>query len=142
MTGTSAGGQVTVDATGEGLIVRISIKPEIPAEVREYLDLEAGVGLMVEAVQDGSLAAALGLQKGDIVTRVASHPIRSTQDVQQALAPIKKGEAVEVQVVRKGATKTLSANKTEDAEAAPDAGQKPAEKPKLQRRPKQDESIR
>ncbi len=121
----------------------ISIKPEIPAEVREYLDLEAGVGLMVEGVQDGSLAAALGLQKGDIVTRVGSHPIRSTQDVQQALAPIKKGEAVEVQVVRKGATKTLTANKTEDAEAqAPDAGQKPADKPKLQRRPKQDESIR
>ncbi len=31
VTGTSAGGQVTVDATGEGLIVRISIKPEIVA---------------------------------------------------------------------------------------------------------------
>lgn len=125
----------------------ISIKREIPAEVREYLDLGADVGLMVDAVSEGSLAQALGLQPGDIVTRIGARSIGSTQDVQEALAPIAKGSPVEVQIVRKGASQTLKADKTEDVEAGAQKAEKGNEleqtdKPKLQKRKKSEGAIR
>lgn len=100
----------------------ISIRPEIAPELRDHLGLEEGVGLQVEAVAEGSLAAALGLQRGDIVTKVAGKSIGSPADVQQALGAIDKGSEVEVTFVRKGAEKTAKTAKTEavgdDAESA------------------------
>jgi hypothetical protein len=96
----------------------IAIQPEIPAAVRAYLDLADGTGLMVESVQDGSLAAALGLQRGDIVTRIGEHTIGSPQDVQNALGPIEKGAEVKVTFVRRGVERTETAAKTEAAEPA------------------------
>ncbi|MCU0864871.1 MAG: PDZ domain-containing protein [Planctomycetes bacterium] len=96
----------------------IAIQPEIPAAVRTYLELADGTGLMVESVQDGSLAAALGLQKGDIVTRIGEHAIGSPQDVQDALGPIEKGAEVKVTFVRRGVERTATAAKTEAAAPA------------------------
>ena len=86
--------------------------------VREYVGLDDGVGLWVESVQPDSLAAALELQKDDIVVKIGAHAIASPADVQAALATIKQGEAVEVQFVRKGERKTAKAAKTEDSEPA------------------------
>jgi hypothetical protein len=116
----------------------VAIEREIPAAVRAYLELDDGVGLLIQSVEDDSLAAALGLEKGDIVTGIAGTPIGTPQDVQKALAPIKKGEKVEVQFVRKGATKTASADKTEDVAAEAEAPRTE----RLQRRSKGDSSIR
>ncbi len=96
----------------------ISIRNEIPMAVREYVGLDDGVGLWVESVQPDSLAAALELQKDDIVVKIGAHAIASPADVQAALATIKQGEAVEVQFVRKGERKTAKAAKTEDSEPA------------------------
>lgn len=100
----------------------IAIRPELPEGVREYLELDEGVGLMVESVGDGSLASALGLQKGDIVVKIGSRAVGSPQDVQEALGPIAKGAEVEVQFVRKGVTKTAKAPKTEATEPASAGG--------------------
>lgn len=115
----------------------IAIRNEIPAELRDYLGLDEGVGLMVESVSDGSLAQALGLQKGDIVTHIGEHTIGSPQDVQDALGPIAKGSPVEVRFVRKGESKTAKADKAEAAAA---------EAPKVERlqrrKAKTDETIR
>ncbi|MFY9342200.1 MAG: PDZ domain-containing protein [Planctomycetota bacterium] len=125
-----AGDEPEVDVPAEapapapvGKRLGISIEPEIAAGVREYLQLAEGVGLMVREVTPDSLGAALGLQPGDIVTRIGEHGIGSPQDVQQALAPIKKGETVEVQFVRKGAEKTAKAAKTEDVASDGGSGQ-------------------
>ena len=115
----------------------IAIKPSIPNELRSYLGLEAGRGLWVESVQDGSLAQALGLKPEDIVTEIAGRPIGSTQDVQQALGAIGKGDPVEVKVLRRGAELTLRADKTEAAEAAPAPSNEP-----LQPRGKRGGTIR
>lgn len=117
----------------------VSVRDEVPPQVREYLELADGVGLMVETVQDGTLAQALGLQRGDIVTSIAGKPIGSPQDVQEALGGVAKGADVEVAFVRKGAAKTAKAPKTEAAEASPE----PAS-PQLKKRVRKsgDESIR
>lgn len=112
----------------------VSIRPEITAELRAYLGLDDDVGMMVESVQPGSLAEALGLQRGDIVTAIGSRKIAGPDDVQGALGAIAKGKNVEVKFVRKGAEKTATAAKTEDV--APPA------KVGLERRPAKDETIR
>lgn len=115
----------------------IAIRSEIPAGVREYLELGEGVGLMVESVSDGSLAQALGLQKDDIVVKIGDRSIGSPQDVQDALGPIKKGESVEVHFLRKGSKQTAKAAKTEDAEV-----EKPKSDRLQPRGARSDESIR
>jgi bifunctional DNA-binding transcriptional regulator/antitoxin component of YhaV-PrlF toxin-antitoxin module len=107
---------------------------DIPAGVREYLGLPPGQGLMVDSVSDGSLAQALGLQAGDIVTHIGERTIGSPQDVQEALAQIRKGGEVVVRYVRKGAEKQATASKTEDVEPAA-----PAER--LQRRARKGDSA-
>lgn len=94
----------------------VGIRAEISADLREHLGLAEGEGLLVESVQSGSLAEALGLAAGDIVTRIGGTKIGAAADVQQALGAIEKGATVEVQFVRKGVTKTASAAKTEEAE--------------------------
>lgn len=94
---------------------------EIPAGVREYLELPEGTGLMVGSVQADSLAAALGLQPNDIVVRIGDRTIGSPADVQEALGAIAKGAEVEVEFVRKGRHETASATKTEAAEAEAEA---------------------
>lgn len=103
----------------DGKRLGVFIRPEIPPEVREYLGLEDGRGLMVESVQDGSLAATLGLQRGDIVVKVGERAIGSTDDVQQALASVEVGQPVEVVFLRKGAEKRASAPKPAVAAAEP-----------------------
>lgn len=113
---------IAPEAPPAGQRLGVSIRPEVPPDLREYLELPDGVGLMVEGVQEGSLAAALGLARGDIVTRIGTVPIGSPQDVQKALGPIAVGGDVEVHFVRKGHEQVAKAKKTEANEApkAPD----------------------
>lgn len=119
-------GEVDAAPPPAGRRLGVSVRSEVPPDVREYLELPDGVGLMVETVQDGSLAQALGLQRGDIVTRIGDDPIGSPQDVQQALGKVEQGADVAVTFLRKGAEQTKKAAKTEApaAEAAPTPLQK------------------
>lgn len=114
----------------------IGIRPEVPAELREYLELPEGTGLMVDSVQPDSLASALGLQRGDIVTKIGQRMIGSPQDVQEALGPIEKGGDVAVTFVRKGKEQVATAKKTEanESASAPANGDEPARDGRLQRR--------
>ncbi|MCA8954818.1 MAG: PDZ domain-containing protein [Planctomycetes bacterium] len=79
----------------------------ISPAVRDYLDLDEGVGLMVETVQDGSAAARLGMRHGDILTKVGKRSIGSASDVAQALEGVGDHGSVSVQVLRKGRQLTL-----------------------------------
>ncbi|GAB4152125.1 MAG: hypothetical protein Fur0037_20880 [Planctomycetota bacterium] len=99
----------------------VFVRPEIPAPIRDYLGLREGEGLMVQEVQDGTLASRLGLQVDDIVMRIGDRQIGSVEDVREALSAIEAGKTVEVEVLRKGKTMVAkaekpSAGKTEDKE--------------------------
>jgi hypothetical protein len=102
---------VVTPPAADGPRLGVMVRPEIPADVREYLDLPEGEGLMVEGVQPDSLAQALGLQRGDIVHKIGGTAVGSTADVQQALAAIEPGKPVEVHYIRRGAAKTATANR-------------------------------
>ncbi|MDA1220878.1 MAG: PDZ domain-containing protein, partial [Planctomycetota bacterium] len=115
--------------TGGGIDVIESVPPadgerlgiyvgDLAPEVRDFLEIEAGLGLLVSSVEDGSLGSDLGLRAKDVVLRIAGQDIRSTTDVRAALRGIAKGADVVVEVNRMGAVKRLKAAKRSDAPTA------------------------
>jgi bifunctional DNA-binding transcriptional regulator/antitoxin component of YhaV-PrlF toxin-antitoxin module len=129
--GSTAPGTVA-DADSEvqtGQRLGVAVHPQIPAELREHLGLEDGVGLMVQSVAPDSLATALGLRTGDIVVRIGERSIGSPADVQAALASIEAAATVEVAFLRKGAEQVATTSKpaaklapAKAVDAAPDGG--------------------
>lgn len=120
-----------VDLPPPGKRLGVAVRPEIPADVRDYLGLAAGQGLMVQEVQDGTLAATMGIQRLDVVLELGGKAIGSTADVQAALGGIAVGDKVEVKVLRRGQELLLSADKpavTEAPAAAGEKGLKPRQK--------------
>ncbi|MBK8097642.1 MAG: PDZ domain-containing protein [Planctomycetes bacterium] len=99
----------------------VVVRQQIPADVRDFLGLEDGQGLMVEDVQAGTLAEAMGLMRNDVVLDIGGKAIGSTADVQDALGGIAAGQQVEVKVLRRGKDLLLSATKAEDAATEPPA---------------------
>jgi S1-C subfamily serine protease len=64
-------------------------------------------GVVVEVVDDGSPAAAAGLQAGDTVEQLAGEDVRSMDDVTDVLAGHSPGDVVDVDVRRGGLTRGL-----------------------------------
>lgn len=122
--------RATAPAEASREYLGVTVHPEVPAGVREYLELGAGVGLMVATVQDDSLAAKLGLQRGDIITAIAGRKIGSPDDVHAALSAIDPGAEVGVDFVRKGSAKSAAVAKP--GEPKSDASTGPA--PRIERR--------
>src|SRR5690606_17512801 len=100
-------------ATGRRL--GVAIRP-IPDALRDYLELEQGQGLMVDSVQDDTLAVALQLRAGDIVLSINGASIASADDVQKALGAIEKGAKVTVEFIRRGDRRKAETSKLHDAQ--------------------------
>jgi serine protease Do len=64
-------------------------------------------GVVVEAVHRASPAAEVGVQKGDLITRVADTPVVRQLDIERALLGRKAGDRVPVTVVRAGAEERI-----------------------------------
>jgi hypothetical protein len=101
----------TVLPPPEGKRLGVRVAPQIPDGVRQYLGLAEGEGLQVEEVQPDTLASKLGVQKGDIVTRIGGATIGSSADVGKALGAIDAGKKVVVTVIRRGQELKLEAEK-------------------------------
>lgn len=78
---------------------------ELSDAVREHLNLEEGMGLLVVDVVEGSLAEKLGIQVNDVVFKVKENPIQTPEDVRDSL--MKEG-IVKVEIIRKGERKVLT----------------------------------
>lgn len=112
----------------------VVVRPEIPAELRGYLGLEDGLGLMVDEVQPDMLAQRLGIERGDIVLQIGTQAIRGTADVQQALGDIAPGDKVEVKLLRRGKELVLQGAKPAEPATGTESTE-PGGKPKgLERR--------
>ena len=91
---------------------------EIPAALSDYLELPLGTGLMVDSVQAGTLAEALGLKANDIVVSINESRIGSPVSVQKALSDIPKGGVVAVKFVRRGERHEVKTKKLRDAKSS------------------------
>jgi C-terminal processing protease CtpA/Prc len=79
--------------------------------VRAFLGLAGDQGLYVQSIVEGSLAAELGIEAGDILLEIAGQQIGAVGDVRNALSSVEVGAKVDVVVNRRGARKQLTATK-------------------------------
>ncbi|HEX8335193.1 MAG TPA: PDZ domain-containing protein, partial [Pyrinomonadaceae bacterium] len=63
---------------------------------------ESADGLKLDAVREGSPAAAAGLKAGDRIVKLAGRDIRNVYDYTQALSEMKAGQEYAVELVRDG----------------------------------------
>ena len=92
----------TFDVTVEELSVPSARKPHPDENPRRFgltfADLEPGTGpaegSLVEGVENGSAAAAAGIEPGDVIRKINTHTIRTAADARRELQRIPPGSAV------------------------------------------------
>jgi serine protease Do len=84
----------------------VSILP-LTDELREHFGVEKGRGVLVSAVVKDSPAERAGLKAGDVIVAVGGSPVDDAGDIGRAL---KKGESVEVEVIRDRGRATFTAS--------------------------------
>lgn len=82
---------------------------DISGDLRRHLGAPDDRGVLVDQVEPGSPAEAAGIQAGDVLTAVHGQPAESSWKVISALQNSKKGDAVQVTLVRNGKTMTVTA---------------------------------
>ncbi len=108
LVGIQLGGQVFV---GGGAVV--ALQPVPPAQPAEA-DLAFGArvaphdeGMRVTAVKENSVAEKLGLQEGDLITKINDRFVRTIQDAIVAGIKAIHGNSLEIELLRDGKTITL-----------------------------------
>lgn len=97
---------------------------EISPELRAHFGAPRDRGVLINTVRPDSPAAKAGIAVGDVVTEVDGAPVEGASQVLSAMADRKKGEMVDVVLVRGGKSMTVRARMEDDPgafSAAPDA---------------------
>lgn len=93
----------TIDVTVEALLLPSSQRvPHVAGDPRRFgltlTDLDPGTGLaegsLVEGVEDGSAAAAAGIEPGDVIRKINTHTIRTAAEARGELQRIPTGSTV------------------------------------------------
>ena len=82
---------------------------DLTADLRAHFGAPKGSGVLVSEVSPDTPAAHCGISVGDVITRVDGDPVESFWDVSRALRGKKKGDKVEIEIVRDRAPKKLTA---------------------------------
>jgi serine protease Do len=93
--------------TGDAL--GLALQPLTPAEARERGLGERG-GVLVRGVQDGSPAANAGLRPGDVISEINRAPVKTAEDVKQAMDKRAKDKPALFLVHRNGASVYIAVN--------------------------------
>ena len=79
----------------------------ITADLANSMDMQQPVGVLVTAVHKSSEAFKEGIKVGDVVLSINSHKINNPQDLNYRIATIGVGEAVSVDILKKGKFKNI-----------------------------------
>jgi serine protease Do len=87
----------------------VDLTPELRDQInqQEKLNLGADNGVLVVKVMPNSPAAAGGIKSGDLVQSINEQPMRTTDDVQQAVEAARPGGMITVQVKQKSQPRSL-----------------------------------
>lgn len=99
---------------------------EMPAVLRQHLQLPAGVGLLVELAEPGSPAEQAGVKHNDVLHKLNDQLIINPQQLAVLVRTHKPGDEVRLGIIRDGKAETLTARLSEKElpplEGAPAAG--------------------
>jgi serine protease Do len=84
----------------------VAVEPLTPETARE-LGASEKQGLVVKSVQDGSPADQAGIRPGDVITEVNRQPVRSAEDLRQAVEQHKAGTSMLLLLKREGSARYL-----------------------------------
>jgi serine protease Do len=92
---------LTVGGGEDGRGGRLGLVVETASdEALERLGISGGV--VVREVLPGSVAAEAGVMSGDVITLIASSPIKSTGSFDRAVGKLESGSAVPMRLIRRG----------------------------------------
>jgi serine protease Do len=80
---------------------------EVTKDLADSFGLKQTSGALIAGVEKNSPADKGGLEVGDIILKFDGKPIVTSADLPRVVAAIKPGKVVPVEIVRKGASKTL-----------------------------------
>jgi len=94
---------------------------DLTEDLGKSMDIAARAGVLVSDVSADSPAAAAGLKRGDVITAIDGVKTTDSAHLRNQIARAGKGTKVRIDLVRDGATQTLTATLGEaPAELAPD----------------------
>ncbi|MCK6622182.1 MAG: DegQ family serine endoprotease [Calditrichaceae bacterium] len=72
----------------------------VSPELRRRYDLSNSEGVVITSVAQGSVAARVGLQEGDVITRLNRQNVRNMSEFNRVIADLKPGDPVILNVLR------------------------------------------
>ncbi|HLA68380.1 MAG TPA: PDZ domain-containing protein [Bacteroidota bacterium] len=81
---------------------------ELNEQLAEYFGARKDQGVLVQEVEKGSTGEKAGVKAGDVLMRIGTRSIEDLNDVSRAIDKYDEGEKVEIEVLRKGAKKTMT----------------------------------
>jgi serine protease Do/serine protease DegQ len=82
---------------------------DLTPELAKALNLKPNQGVVIVEVAPGAPAERAGLKRGDVVTHVNGHKVRSSADLRNRVGLTPVGEEVELRVARQGEDKVIRA---------------------------------
>lgn len=82
---------------------------DLTPELRAYFGAPKESGVLVSEVAPDSPASRAGLHVGDVITRVGADPVESFEDLTRSVGGSKKGDRVEVEIVRDRSSRRMTA---------------------------------
>lgn len=82
----------------------------LPTGLKDFqkAELKLDGGALVEAVPNDGPAAVAGIKQGDVIVKIGSVPVRTEQDLRNAMLRYGPGEKVAVELIRGGEQKTVT----------------------------------
>lgn len=77
-------------------------------QLARYFGAPNDEGVLVERVEKGSAAEKAGIAAGDVLLRIGSRAIDEVDDLWRALEKYDEGDTVEIEILRKGAKRTVT----------------------------------
>lgn len=78
-------------------------------QLGEYFGVKDGAGVLVKEVEPDSPAAKAGLRAGDVIVKAGDADVASPDALHKAMAGTKPGQALDLQVLRKGSRQKVTA---------------------------------
>jgi serine protease Do len=100
--GEQPGEETIVAAAPKGMGLGVTVEA-LTEEAAQTLGLRSGSGVVVTEVAPGGVAEAAGIKEGDLILEVNRRRTTTVDEFKKAVAALKPGDAVPVQVERSGA---------------------------------------